>query len=135
MYRCIHISSGSLTESLLNYFIRRTICIELRWDGPLSEEVISVLRSEIYDLVFVSLPPPDEILPEDILTELRRQQSLILSSFYPKHLYFNYQLKPVCFLTEPFSVHDFQLAIEKHLFNVYPDLGPPLLKGISKKPI
>lgn len=121
MYRCIHISRGSLTESLLNYFIRRTICIELRWDGPLSDEVISVLRSETYDLVFVSLPPPDEILPESILTELRSQRSLILSSLYPKHLYLEYQLKPICFLTEPFSVNDFQLAMENYFINVYPN--------------
>lgn len=115
MYRCILINRYWLADSLLEKYIQRTRCLDLIWSGAYSDEALEILQSNDYDLVFASLPSPDQIIPEGVLSELRRQQSLILTSSYPEYLFSAYDLSPITFLKEPFSIINLKLAIEKYI--------------------
>jgi len=113
MYRCILINRWWLADSLLEKYIRRTGCLDLIWSGAYSDEALDTLRSNDYDLVFVSLPSPDQIISDDVLSELRRQEFLIVTSSYPEYLFYGYDLNPVSFLKEPFSIVNLTSAIDK----------------------
>ena len=113
VYRCILIKKWWLADSFLESFIRRTSCLELTWSGAYSAEALSTLQTGSYDLVFASLPSPEMTVPESILSELRKQQALIISASYPEYLFSGYGLDPLYFLKEPFPPANLQRALEK----------------------
>ncbi len=117
MFNCLLLHRSYLTNTLLEHYIQRTGCLDLTWTGSYSSEAVQEIRSGKYDLVFVSLPEPDSLLPETLITALHHcdGKSLILSSFYPEHLYAHYQLERLHFLTEPFPAQQFQQAIETYI--------------------
>ncbi len=115
MFNCLLLHRSYLTNTLLEHFIQRTGCLDLTWTGSYSNEAVQEIRSGKYDLVFLSLPEPDFSMTEDLLSVLREQKSLILSSLYPEQLYSHYQLQRIHFLTEPFPPQQFQQAVEKYI--------------------
>jgi two-component SAPR family response regulator len=119
MYRCILIKRWWLADSFLESYIRRTSCLDLAWSGAYSSEALSMLQSEKYDLVFASMPAPDMVVPESIVSELRKQQSLIISTPYPEYLFSDYHLEPIYYLKEPFPPCNLQKALEKFIESTY----------------
>jgi two-component SAPR family response regulator len=113
MYSCILINRSWLADSFIEKYIHRTGFLNLTWSGAYSQEALEMLQTKNYDVVFVSLPSPDQIIPEGILSELRKQQALIITASYPEYVFSGYELNPVSFLKEPFSMANFQLTIEK----------------------
>lgn len=113
MYSCILINRSWLADSFIENYIHRTGFLDLTWSGAYSEEALEMLQTKNYDLVFASLPSPDQMIPEDILSELRKQEALIITASYPEYVFSGYELNPVSFLKEPFSMANFQLTIEK----------------------
>lgn len=114
MYQCLLINRWWTADNPLEHYIQRTGCLDLVWAGAYSDEALQKLQFEAYDLVFFSLPTPGTLISEPFLAELRRQKSLILTSLYPEHLFKEYELTPVFFLEEPFSITQFQKAMEKY---------------------
>ena len=96
-------------------YIRRTGCLDLVWSGAYSHEALQMLQSNQYDLVFASLPSPEQVLADSVLNELRRQQSLIITASYPEYLFSGYELDPICFLKEPFPMANFESALGKFI--------------------
>jgi len=115
MHSCILINRWWLADSLLEKYIRRTGCLDLVWSGAYSHEALQMLQSNQYDLVFASLPSPEQVLADSVLNELRRQQSLIITASYPEYLFSGYELDPICFLKEPFPMANFESALGKFI--------------------
>lgn len=115
MYRCILIHRQWSPDSLLERYIRHTDCLDLEWSGSYSDEAFQKLQSEPYHLIFASLPSPGYPGYEEILSEFRSKNGVILTSPYPKHLFVEYELNPLVYLTEPISINQFQSAIEKFM--------------------
>lgn len=115
MYRCILINRGWLTDSLLHKYIQRIGCLDIIWSGAYSNEALRVLQSKDFDLVFASLPEPNQVINESLVDELRKQQSLIITSSYPEYLFSGYKLKPISFLKEPFTINSFRAALEVYI--------------------
>lgn len=119
MYRCLLINRWWLKDSLVENYIQRTSCLDLAWSGAYSEEALHELQSGSHDLVIASLPSPDHVIPESILSELRGQESLILTAMYPEYLFSSYNLNSLFFLKEPFAMGTFQQALEKYISSTY----------------
>ncbi|RAK68054.1 hypothetical protein [Hymenobacter edaphi] len=115
MYRCLLLCDAGVTPSdLLLKFIRRTGCLDLVWAGAYPDLAAAGLPAAGWDLVFASLPAPEQPVPEAWQELLRRQPALVLTSPYPARLYAGHDWQPLAFLAEPFSFDQFQRALQRY---------------------
>jgi hypothetical protein len=115
MYRCLLINRWWQADNPLERYILRTGCLDLVWAGAYSDEALHRLRTDMYDLVFISLPTPEHVIPEPFLFELRKQPALIATALYPASVFDSYSLHPLFFLEEPFSLAQFEHSINLYL--------------------
>lgn len=118
MYRCLLINRWWQADNPLERYILRTGCLDLAWAGAYSDEALHKLQTDVYDLVFVSLPAPEYVIPESFLLALRSQPALIATALYPESVFDSYCLRPLSFLEEPFSPGQFEQAINRYLLQV-----------------
>jgi len=119
MYRCLVLHApGLLPSGLLLKFIGRTGCLELVWAGAYADLSLARQQAADWDLVFASLPAPDQLLPADYWHLLQQQKALVLTSPFPAKLFVWAGWHPVAFLTEPFSFAQFQQALQLYLDTV-----------------
>jgi hypothetical protein len=111
MYSCAAIYSSKAGARLLLTFIRRSLFLDLRYEGG-PEEATEWLAQSAVDILFVHLPPPQEPVNARLLTQWQQHRALIVIASYPWQAYNHWQLTPQAFLLEPFTVDAFSYTLQ-----------------------
>ena len=110
--QCLLINYDYGSQSLLSQYMRRAGCQEfILTTGPAG---YSDERLTEFDLIFLHLTSPDEVVREELAFLLRKHVGVVITSPFPRHQFPTLFIQPFAFLTEPFSFKKFTECIDAY---------------------
>lgn len=113
MLRCLLLNYPWDGQNPLAYYIQRTGYLTIAQAGALTDDLLTKLKTDTYDFVFLHLSNTEEVLPLPFQETLNQQRRLIVTSPFPKQLYDSYNLNSVAYLTEPYTFDRFVKCVEQ----------------------
>lgn len=113
MLTYLTLNQSRASRSQLAHYLQRTGWLHFSQSGTFTEEMLACLQTEECALVFLRLGSPDELIPEPFLRVLQQHPAVVVTSPYPQQLFTHLDLRPLDFLTEPFSFDRFAASMDK----------------------
>ena len=109
---CLIVDDEELARKLITLYIEKTTCLSLVGTAKNSIEVLSSLKKDAIDLIFLDIQMPElsgvelaKLLPEHI--------KIIFTSGYSRETIEEININMVDYLLKPITLKRFQEAIEK----------------------
>ena len=115
---CLLINYDGGSESLLSQYILRAGCQKLTLATGPEGYTTDMSWWLNCDFVFLHLTYPDEIVRDELASQLMNHPGVVITSPFPKHQFPNLFMQPFAFLTEPFTFNKFTGCIETYIQEV-----------------
>ncbi|GAB3782214.1 hypothetical protein GCM10028818_37610 [Spirosoma horti] len=112
--RCLLINYDGGSQALLSQYILRAGCQKLTLATSPEGYTTDVTWWLNCDFIFLHLTYPDEMVHDELASQLMNHPGVVITSPFPKHQFPNLFMQPFDFLTEPFTFKKFNDCLEAY---------------------